>query len=144
MRKCRSIVSFMKSALMSLVFCVALTPLPVAAQDLPGLGGGHIPGMTFGFDPENPGRVLDELLERGLAFILDHVEITQRYHEGPTEDDIKGELSVRVYPEGKRQPDNSVSGKGSFELSRRLGGLHLRFDLNLTPSPSDRQFEDYL
>ena len=134
----------MRVVLLSVILCGALAPLPTSAEGFPDFGGSDIPGMAFGFGPENPARVLEELIERGMTFVRDHVEITQRYHEGPGEDDLKGELNVRVYPEGKRQPDNSVGGKGSFELSRRQGGLHLRFDLNLTPSPSDRQFEDYL
>ena len=134
----------MKSLLLAILSCIALAPLPTAAQDLPDLGIREIPGLTFGFDPENPGQALEDLVERGMAFVRDHVEITQRYQEGPTGSDVSGELSVKVYPDGKRRSDNSVGGKGSFELSRRLGGLHLKFDLNLTPNPSDRQFEDYL
>jgi len=134
----------MRSFLLSAILCGALAPYPAAAQNLPDFGGGDIPGMTFGFDPEDPARAVEELIERGLAFLRDHIEITQRYHQGPGEDNSKGELNVKVYPEGKRQPDNSVGGKGSFELSHRQDGLHFRFDLNLTPSSSDRQLEDYL
>ena len=134
----------MKSLLLSLILCTALAPPPSAAQDTSGLGDRGTSPLAFELDGDDAVWLLEKLVERWMAFVRDHVEIKKRYHEGPSGDDVSGEIQVKVYPEGKGQSDESLSGKGRFEFSRRPNDLRLRFDLDLSPGPNARRPEDYL
>ena len=133
----------MKSFLLALVIWVTL-PLCVAAQDPPRIGDSEQSPLEFSLDMDSPARLLEELVDRGLALLRDHIEIKQRYKEGPNGEDIKGELEVKVYPKGRTQSDEALRGNGAFEFSRPLGGLHFRFDFNFSPSLNERRLEDYL
>lgn len=134
----------MKSILLALVIWTALAGLPVSAQGMTTFFDQEVPRMGFGLDTENPVWILEELIDRGMAFVRDHVEISKRYQKGTNGEDIQGELQIKVYPKGKTQSEESFRGNGSFEFSRPLGGLHLRFDFDFSPNPDDRRLEDYL
>jgi len=134
----------MKLLLSALLLCAALTPVPVTAQDLSEFGVQEMLALGSVSETDNLGRILDDLVGRGLAFVRDHVEITQRYHEGRTGDNIGGEMEIKVYPQGKEQSEESFKGIGSFEFTRRPGGVHLRFDFNVLSPPPERRLDDYL
>jgi hypothetical protein len=131
----------MNALLFSFFFLISLTGVSSAAEQFSTIGEQGGSQFTLELDPEDMPRVLGEVLERGMAYLRDHVEIKKRRYDGGTGKDTRGELEVKIYPEGKEHPDSAVGGKGAYEYSGE-GNLHLRFDINL--SPERRQLDDYL
>jgi hypothetical protein len=130
----------MNALLFSFFFLVSLPQVSAAAEQFPTIGKG---GSQFRLelDPDDMPRVLGEILERGMAFLRDHVEIKKRHFDGESGKETRGELEVKLYPEGKDHPDSAVGGKGTYEYSGE-GNLHLRFDIRLTPER--RRLDEYL
>ncbi len=132
----------MKRLLSAFILSIALVPQSAVAQDLPKFGDESRLGLQFNlFDAT---RMLGEMIQRGHSFIRDHLEIQGRYREDPFKDDVKGEMQLKVYPHGKQEPEDCMTGQGTFELLRRPGELRFHFDVNISPGLKAQPGEEHL
>jgi hypothetical protein len=131
-----------------------MKPLPVGAWIvfsillLPALAVAAEP-----FDPEQPFReaatqnVLRSFLNHAMDVLEDHLEITGNFNPEDEQGRQRRHLKLRFYPEGKSNPDVSITAEGWFDLVPGSGqqDFHLRFSLPKPPAehPSSHR-EDVL
>jgi hypothetical protein len=89
-------------------------------------------------------NVLRSFLNHAMDVLEDHLEITGYFSPEDKQGRQRRHLKLRLYPEGKSNPDASITAEGWFDLVPGSGqqDLHLRFSLPKPPTehpPSHRK-----
>ena len=88
-------------------------------------------------------RLLTETITHGLAIIQDRIEM-----DATTIPDSDGEesthLRLKVFPNGKSQPEDAVGLEGTFRRSPDLSAPHFGFDFRIVPPKRKAEPKEYI
>ncbi|WP_447986370.1 hypothetical protein [Nitrospira sp. Nam74] len=127
--------------LASLTVMAALSVLPASAAS------GEQPSTPSTWslnDILNHGsRILTETITQGLAVIQDRIEM-----DATTTPSSDGEesthLLLKLFPNGKSQPDDAMSLEGTFRRSPDPSDKHFGFDLRIMPPKPKAEPKEYI
>jgi hypothetical protein len=88
-------------------------------------------------------RVLTDTIAQGLAIIQDRIEIN-----ATTTPESDGEesthLRLKLFPNGKSQPDDAMSVEGTFRRSPDPADQHFGFDFRIVPPKPKAEPKKYI
>ena len=88
-------------------------------------------------------RLLTETITQGVAIIQDHLEVnaTTTPSQGGEE---STHLLLKVFPNGKGQPDDAMSLEGTIRRSPDPSHQHFGFDFHITQPKHESDPKDYI
>lgn len=83
------------------------------------------------WDPEIAIEALSNFFHQGRAFIRDHIEWRGHYEPNSHDGTTRGDVTLRLYPKGKRQSDQHLTAEAWFQFKNNPGERGLQFDLRI-------------
>lgn len=88
-------------------------------------------------------RLLTETITQGLAIIQDRVEMNATTTPGQ-DGEQSTHLLLKVFPNGKGQPDDAMSVEGTIRRSPDPSNQHFGFEFHITPPKHKADPKDYI
>jgi hypothetical protein len=89
-------------------------------------------------------RALTKAIERGIAALEDHVEVTAESKAGSSQDERSTQLRLRLFPKGKSESDEQVGADTTFNYSLNPEHPRFNFGLRIIPLRPTRNPDDYI
>lgn len=89
------------------------------------------------------GRLLTETITQGLAIIQDRIEMNATTTPGPHGEEST-HLLLKVFPNGKSQPDDAMGLEGTFRRSPDPSDQHFGFDFRIVPPKHKADPKEYI
>ena len=89
------------------------------------------------------GRLLTETITQGLAIIQDRIEMNATTTPGPDGEEST-HLLLKVFPNGKSQPDDAMGLEGTFRRSPDPSDQHFGFDFRIVPPKHKADPKEYI
>ena len=88
-------------------------------------------------------QLLTETLTRGLAIIQHRVEMNATTTPG-SDGEESTHLRLKLFPNGKSQPDDAMSVEGTIRRSPDPSNQHFGFDFHITPPKHKADPKEYI
>ena len=88
-------------------------------------------------------RLLTETITQGLAIIQDRIEMDATTMPSPGGEEST-HLLLKLFPNGKSQPDDSMSLEGIFRRSPDPSEQHFSFDFHIVPPKHKAELKEYI
>jgi hypothetical protein len=88
-------------------------------------------------------RILTETITQGLAIIQDRIEMDASMTPGSNGEEST-HLLLKLFPNGKSQPDDAMSLEGTFRRSPDPSDQHFGFDFRIVPPKHKADPKEYI
>lgn len=105
----------------------ALSALPASASS-----GEQRPAWSLDDILNQGSRILTETITQGLAIIQDRIEMNATTTPG-SDGEESTHLLLKLFPNGKSQPDDAMSVEGTFRRPTDPVDQHFGFDFRILP-----------
>jgi hypothetical protein len=89
-------------------------------------------------------RLLTDSITHGLAIVQNHVEFDSSTTGGPSNGEESTHLRLKLFPNGKSQPDDALSAEGTFRRSVDPSDRHFGFEFRLLPPKHSSDPKEYI
>ena len=89
-------------------------------------------------------RLLTDSITYGLAIVQNHVEFDSSTTGGPSNGEESTHLRLKLFPNGKSQPDDALSAEGTFRRSVDPSDRHFGFEFRLLPPKHSSDPKEYI
>jgi hypothetical protein len=124
---------------------LSLFTVLTAVSSIPASAASSEPRSAWSFNDmlNQSSQILTETITRGLAIIQDRIEM-----ETTTIPSTDGEeatnLRLKLFPNGKSQPDDAIGLEGTFRRSPDASANHFGFDFRIIPPTRNADAKEYI
>jgi hypothetical protein len=124
---------------------VALLTVSTALSALPAFAASGEQRSAWSLDDilNQGSQVLTETITRGLAIIQDRVEMNATTTPG-SDGEESTHLRLKLFPNGKSQPDDAMSVEGTIRRSPDASNQHFGFDFHITSPKQKRDPKEFI
>jgi hypothetical protein len=121
-----------------LAFITVVGAVPVSAAS-----GEQRSAWSLGDILNQGSRLLTETITQGLAMIQDRIEMDATTTPG-SDGEESTHLRLKLFPNGKSQPDDAMSVEGTFRRSPDASDQHFGFDFRIVPPKHKADPKEYI
>jgi len=89
-------------------------------------------------------RILTDTITHGLAIVQNHVDFDSSTTARSADGEESTHLRLKLFPNGKNQPDDAIGAEGTFRHSVDPSDRHFGFEFRLLPPKHSADPKEYI